>query len=86
MNTQAMNDRIGLVQSGTSVVWKQHLRFLDGSWKSPPACLGKELTVILKVKEGARELEIKTGRQGVKNSMKKSACERKNEDRFCLCG
>lgn len=60
MNTQAVNEAIGLSQKWnqtTSAVWTRHLEFLDGSWMSPPACLGRELTVTLGVKEGAREVE-----------------------------
>lgn len=69
----------------TLVVWTRHLEFLDASWMSPPACLGKELTVTLSVKDGAREVKRETGRQGVKDSMRDRECERKNEDRCCLC-
>lgn len=69
----------------TSVVWTKHLEFLDGGWMSPPACLGKELTVTLSVKEGARKVEREAGRQGVKDSMRKRGWERKNEDRCCHC-
>lgn len=74
MNTQAVNEVIGLSQKWnqtTSVVWTRHLEFLDGGWMSPPACLGRELTVTLGVKEGAREVEREAGRQGVKDWMRK---------------
>ncbi len=64
MNTQAANEAIGLSQSGTKQLQlsgRGISSFLDGSWMSPPACLGKELTVTLSVKEGASEVERERG-------------------------
>lgn len=47
----------------------EFLECFDGSWMSPPAYLGKELTVTCSVKEGARDVEKEVGRQGVKDSV-----------------
>lgn len=101
INTQAIKEAIGLSQTGTkqpqlsgqgiSILFCFFSSFLFMELDELPACLGKELTVTLSLKEGTREVGRAAERQGVKRfdeekkKRKKKRSERKNEDRCCHC-
>lgn len=101
INTQAVKEAIGLSQTGTKqpqlsgqgisiFFFLLFFPFLFLELDELPACLGKEPTATLSLKEGTREVGRAAERQGVKESMRrkkkqKRRSERKNEDRCCHC-